>query len=257
MDWLNNYFINPLLYAEGYNWINTLVFGLIFIASLFIIKRILDKLKIKLNKKLFNSLIPFVLLGGILRALQDTGFFNFLGILKFLFITPGIYFLVFSIALISLIIEKKRVKNFTKITGWFLVIFFITIIILKSNNWTGFFTALILTIFSFGITFLIFKKHINVPMLYLPILAHSLDACSSVTAILIVGGFKEQHVLPNLLLKGNLFWLFIPLKILIVLLIIILIKKEDETNWQWLFLFSIFVLGMGPGTRNTLSILLH
>jgi len=257
MDWLNTYFINPLVYAEGYNWINTIVFGLIFIISLFIIKKILNKLKIKLNNKFFISLIPFVLLGGVLRALQDTGFFNFLGAFRFLFITPGIYFLIFSIVLISLIIEFKIKKEFIKFFGLFLILIFSIALILKAVNWLGFLIALFLTSIVFGVTFLIFKKQLNKPIFYLPLFAHTLDACSSVTAILIIGGFKEQHVLPNLLLRGNLFWFFIPLKILIVLFVILLIKKEEDANWRWLFLFSIFVLGMGPGTRNSLSILLH
>ena len=257
MDWLGKFFIKPLVQGTGYNAVNTLVFGLIFIISLFVIKKILKKKEVKLTVNLFYSLIPFVLLGGILRALQDTGFFNFLGVFRFLFVTPGIYLLVFAISLVSLLIDKKLKWNFLRFSGWFLVGFFLTFVFFNGHNWYGFLVAVGLTLSSFFLAYFLFRKVFERFFFSLPVFAHALDACSSVTAILIIGGFWEQHVVPGFLLNQGLFWLFIPLKIIIALIIVYFIKKESDSEWQWLFLFSLLVLGLGPGTRNLLSILLH
>ncbi len=257
MDWLSAYFIDPLVKGTGYNIVNTLFFGIVFIIFLFIIEKVSEKMKIKFDEKLFFSLAPFIILGGVLRALQDTGFFNFLGYFRFLFVTPGIYFLIFSIVLISLWVEKKGVKNFAELNGVVLAAFFLTIALLESRNWSGFLIAVSLALISFFLSFLLFRKFLKSMEAWTAVFAHSLDACSSVTAILIVGGFWEQHVLPKFLLNAGLFWLFIPLKILFVLFVSRFIEEESRGNWRWLFLFSLVVLGLGPGTRDALAILLH
>jgi uncharacterized membrane protein len=258
MDFVIKYFINPIVYGQGYNSVNTIVFALIFLLSLWVVKKLLDYFRISLSEDLFLKLVPFVLLGGELRALQDINFFNFLGWFRFLFVTPGIYFSIFFVAFLVLIVEKRTRKKVVLWTGVVLDLIFFSFILFYAKNWVGFLIAIELTVLSFLVVFILFKKFMDKRMIYLPVFAHALDACSSVTAILIVGGFKEQHVVPNLLLRGSLFWFFIPIKILLALAVVYLIDiEEKDENWKWLFLFSILALGLGPGTRDALTILIH
>ena len=257
MSFVADYLIQPILTGEGYNIYNTTFLALVLILWIFITFKILKKSGIKLDKKLWMKLLPFALLGGITRALQDIQLFSFLGNFQYLFITPGIYFLIYFITLSFLLLDNKLRRNLTGKIGWFFVIFFGVFILFNAKNLTGFATAIGLTLICFGITISLFEKKLKNLMSYAPVFAHVLDACSSVTAILIIGGFKEQHVLPNLLLPGDLFWFFIPLKIMISLFAVYLINKEASKDWRWLFLFTVFIMGIGPGIRNSLTLLLH
>ena len=257
MSFVIDYLIKPILSGEGYNLYNTSFLALILILWIFLTFKILKKSEIKLDKKLWLKLLPFALLGGITRALQDIDFFSSLGNWQYLFVTPGIYFLLYFITLSFLLFDKKLKKQFTNKIGWILVFIFSSIILINAKNWSGFATVIGFTLICFGITFYLFRKKLNNFMSYAPVFAHILDACSSVTAILIVGGFKEQHVLPNLLLPGDLFWFFIPLKIMISLFAVYLINKETNKDWRWLFLFTVFIMGIGPGVRNSLTLLLY
>lgn len=259
MGFLEEFFINPIIYGIGYNIANTIVYAVILIIALFGVIKLLKKMKIKTNRKLWFDLLPFVLLGGSLRALQDIGFFESLGDLQYLFVTPLIYIFIFLIALASLIISKKW-KDITRNFGMILFGISIIFVLLNSKNWFGLGIVLGLTFLVFLITYFymnfVKSKLLLKPENWMPLFAHTLDACASVTAISIIGGYQEQHVVPGFLFSYLPFWVFIPLKVIVVLLIIYIIEKESKREWNWMLKFAIFVLGMGPGLRNTLTLLI-
>lgn len=256
---IEEFFINPIIYGTGYNIVNTLVFSLILIISLFFVMKLLRKMKVKLNDRLWWRLFPIVLLGGILRALQDQSLFIFLGDLQFIFVTPMIYFLIFAIAIIFIFVDKKTKKGTNIYFTYFLVIFFIMFAFFLGSQWEAFFIAIILTGVSFGIIYFVLK-YLKIDILNKVnssiVLAHTFDACSSVAAISILGGFTEQHVLPRLMFNYMPFYFFIPIKIGLSLFAVYLIDKEVKDEWKWLLKFTILVLGMGPGVRNLLTMLM-
>ncbi len=256
---INEYFINPIIYGTGYNILNTLVFSLILITSLFFVMKLLRKMKVKLNDVLWWKLFPIVLLGGILRALQDQSLFIFLEDLQFIFVTPMIYFLIFSIAIVFLYLDKKIKKNRMVYANYFMVAFFIMFAFFLGREWTAFFIAIILTWISFGIIYFVLKylklnilNKVNSTV----VLAHTLDACTSVTAISILGGFTEQHIVPKFIFTFLPFYYFIPIKIGLALFAVYLIDKEVKDEWNWLLMLTIFILGMGQVIRNLLTILM-
>lgn len=258
MGFLEDYFINPILQGTGYNLINTAVYAIILIFSLFLVVKLLMRLGIRPSKKFWYDLLPFVILGGVVRALQDMRFFTGLGSLQYIFVTPFIYLLIFAIVLITLLISKYW-KDVTRITGYALLLIFLLVSFAKAIEWTGFGIIIGLTLVSFGLTFFLvryLKPELVSGLNFFPVLAHVLDGCATVTAVSIVGGFQEQHVVPNLLFSFLPLWTFIPIKILISLLAVYIIEKETKLEWNWLLLFTIFVLGMGPGVRDSFTVLL-
>lgn len=259
MGFLEEYFIDPIIYGTGYNIVNTITFAIILIIALFFLIKLLRRLDIKTDRKLWYDLIPFVLLGGVLRALQDMNFFENLSIFQYFFVTPLIYFVVFFLALGIILFSKYSKIDITKDAGYFLLIFFSVIVVFKGINWDifGIIMALTLLIF-FSIFFALkfFKSKIIKGLNSFPLFAHILDSSASVTAIMLVSGFKEQHVVPSFLFTFLPYWTFIPIKILIVLTALFIIDKEAKGKWNWMLKFTVFVLGMGPGIRNTLSVLM-
>lgn len=257
MEFLGEHFIGPIVHGTGYNLINTMAFAFALVAALVAIDRAFGARRVRLENKLWWHLIPMVVLGGTLRALQDRSFFAFMGVFQYLFVTPMIYFTLFALAMLLLCMERRSGKNALLPAGSLLACFFLGFAFIGGNNFHGFFLALGLTAIVFSITYIIFRK-----MRFMTkenasaILAHALDACSSVTAITILGTFKEQHVLPNIIFTHIPFYFFIPLKVGLALLAVHVIDKETKGNWNWLLKFTVLVLGLGPGIRNSIAILM-
>jgi uncharacterized membrane protein len=95
--------------TEGYNIVSTLSYGLILAVAIFVIYRLIVILQIKLDKWFFVAVIPFIMFGGLARALEDALLFD--SPLVYLFISPLIYIMTGLIALALLIISHKLTEN--------------------------------------------------------------------------------------------------------------------------------------------------
>lgn len=254
---LADYFIDPIVNGTGYNVINTLSFAFMLVAALVVIDMVFGRMRIRLDKRLWWRLMPLVVLGGTLRALQDVHFFSFMGVFQYALVTPMIYFTLSIAAALLIFADRATGKNILLGAGAFLASFFLTFTVLMGHNFEGLAIALALTAAVFAATWALFRKtKLMARENASAILAHALDACSSVTAISILGTFREQHVLPNIIFSYLPFPFFIPLKIGLALLAVHVIDKETKGNWNWLLKFTVLVLGMGPGIRNALAILM-
>jgi len=88
--------------SAGYNIVNTITYGIILVISFFGIFELVRHFDIDINKKFVYTLLPWVILGGSLRSLEDAGLFH--DPLDKLMITPMIYFLLgFSAIFLMLI----------------------------------------------------------------------------------------------------------------------------------------------------------
>jgi len=258
MGFLEDYFINPILHGTGYNPVNTLVYAVLLVASLPLLARLMKKLGLQADEKTWISLLPFVIFGGLLRAMQDHQMFSFLcGAEYALFVTPGIYFTVFLLAFASILLEKKAGVP-TVLTGVFLLLFFGSWYMFNIQTLTPLAWVLGIAVISFAPVYFVLSKYSwrTLPEVSsMPVLAHVLDASASWTAISVVGGYWEQHVLPSALFSPETFWMFIPLKLVVSALAIMVIDRYSEGYDAWIFKFALLVLGLGPGVRDTLTML--
>ena len=256
MDFFQQYFIEPIEKGTGYNIVNTITYAVVLIISLFILIKILKRLGIKLDSKLWSDLLPFVLLGGVLRALEDISFFPH----TWLLITPGIYFLVFGVAFVSILAEKYTKLRLTRYLGISFLTLFGFVVLTYAKNWGAFLLTIGLALICFIITFavlMVLKVKILKGKNWQVLFAHVLDASASFMAVtfLCIGQVRyfEQHVVPSALFSSVGTWVFIPIKIVVVLLALYVIDKETSKEWNWMLKFTILVLGLGPGTRDLLT----
>lgn len=259
---VNQFYIKPIVEGTGYNVVNTLTYAAILIAAVYIILKVLRKLDVDLDRELWINLLPFVLLGGFTRALEDTGLFSSLGFFQYLFITPLIYLLIFFSAFIPLLVVN-RLELKRRYIGYFglsLLVLSSIFVILRATRVSSFFIALGIAFTGCFLTYsallLIGQDRFRSVVNWSPILAHSLDASASYTAIVLVGGYTEQHVLPSAIFGVLPFFLFIPMKLALAAGTIYFIDSELEGKWSWMLKFMILVLGLGPGVRNILTILM-
>jgi len=259
MKFIEKYFIDPIIYKTGYNIINTISYALLFILISFLIYKMIPK-KVKIDKKLFFSSIPFILLGSTLRVLEDASILK-----NFLFVTPMIWILLafyavttFFISLtISNHLKQKYFDKYYKIWPIFGIIpllFFITAI--RINYPIYLLKIILAAVASCSIAYLIsvkfnFMTESNMNILFV----HMFDASTTYTA-LSTGNYFEEHVV------GSLFTnIFGPIGMYILKLPVLLLvfwqleKYKDKRVKNYIYLL-ILILGLGPGTRNMLRLIM-
>lgn len=264
-DFIYEYFLKTMCYQ--YNVVNTIVYGLILIAAVFGTYTLLERLKIKIDKKLFYAVIPFILFGGSARALRDhTEISTIFQNAPQLFCSPIIYFIVFAVALGSLLfgiaIQKKLKFEYWKtmaLVGFAILAY--NIGNFRIENWAA--VAMIGGLFAFWLAVLFgfshFKPKILSRMNAGILSSHLLDASSTFTALTFFG-YREQHVLPTFLidLAGGAAagaWIMFPLKILVVGGVLLLLDKYRENGQFKNFLkLIILILGLALGTRDFLTV---
>ncbi|MCD6477582.1 MAG: DUF63 family protein [Candidatus Aenigmarchaeota archaeon] len=258
MGFIEKYFLQPM--GHYYTLPATIVYALIFVVAVFLVyKYILKKMKMKVDKNFILSLVPFIFLGGIMRALEDAGFYH-----GYFFVSPGIYvtlfFVTLAILIISALIQKKFKFDYWKtmlITGTILCAFNLyEVFLFGLRNWRG--VLMILGLVGmwaavFAPIHLKFPKYLS-RMNYSILVSHLFDGSSTFVALTFFG-YAEQHVLPTFLIGFTGPWIMFPLKIFIVWPVLYLIDKyvEDEGFRNWLKI-AILILGLALGTRDMLKV---
>lgn len=96
---------NGVTAQTGYNPYNTVAWALIAVTAILFIRREFNRRDIQLTTQTAINSIPFILLGGILRFLEDTAVLPF--ILRPLAITPVIYLVIAGLFLGSFPLASK------------------------------------------------------------------------------------------------------------------------------------------------------
>jgi uncharacterized membrane protein len=230
----------------GYTWDKTLIYGIILIVAVFLIFKMLKKLKVKIDGKFSLSIFPFVLFGGVLRVLRDLGILT-----SFLFATPYIYLLVASITiltlLISLLLERKFGISYHKLI--FLTGFILFSIAVAEISKFDFIRAVYVLTFFFP--FFVFISLIKWSKANKAVtLIQTLDGITTFVSINFFG-YGEQHVLPSFIIQTFGTFTFPLIKIIAIVLALILIDKFFEDREMKNFVkLCIAILAGGTSTRD-------
>ena len=85
---------------EGYNALNTIVYGLVLSLAVYWCYALLRKLHIEADWKFIMALLPYIILGGTMRALEDARLFR--PPVSYFFIAPVIYLTLASLVVLGL-----------------------------------------------------------------------------------------------------------------------------------------------------------
>jgi len=268
-EFIYQYYIVP-----GYDWIDTITYGIILGIAVFGIIPFLKKLKIKIDKRFIIGIIPFIFFGATTRELVDhnLGIYTLIGPYpeNFFLVAPFIYITMFILTSIIMIISivterlslkiKYHVPMF--IIGSFISMYNIALIVQSIRDMSPFLYVLIISFLWFFVISLSseikqlkFLKNEN--NIYL-IMSHIVDASATYVGIDFLG-YSEQHVLPNFLINylGTSLIMF-PLKLIVIIPAIYIIDKElryDELSRRFIKLV-IFILGIGPAIRDVTMMLI-
>ena len=109
-DFINTNYILPL--CKYYTLPGTLTYGIILVAAVALVYKLLQKLEIKIDKHFFYALLPFIIFGGWTRALRDHNLYD-----GWWWCSPPIYFLIFALAFGSLLVGVGLQRKF-KFAYW-------------------------------------------------------------------------------------------------------------------------------------------
>jgi uncharacterized membrane protein len=264
---IQKYYIDPVTYGTGYNIYNTITYAIILIAAAFLVYKLLKYFQIKIDNRFFFAVLPYIVLGGLLRALEDAGV-----VAGFLYKTPVIYLLVFVIAIAALFVAiiTERLGKVEYYKTWFaigIVAVIAGLVFVKPVNLYALGIIAAITIAWIIIFFVVKKlgkgydklqKFFTKENMFL-LNVHMFDASTTFTAIQFYPYF-EQHVLPNFLI--NIFGpiAMFPLKLVIVSLVLYVLDKElckeSEGDLKNFIKFLILILGLAPGLRNLLRLVM-
>lgn len=271
-DFVETYYLHPIVQDTGYNLVNTLTWALVLVAFLFLTFRLLKMLRIAIDGRFIAAVSPYILAGATLRVLEDAALVT--PPLSYLFITPLIFFLVFGCCLAVLVLSVIPAR-YTRLKGCAVTHVFALIgllwfcgalaILLATQPlaapWVplavcgiagAVLSALYLLARAGNVQFLTTRLNLAV------VGAHLLDAASSVIGIDLFG-YTGKHVLESLIVKytGTAAGMF-PLKLGIILPVLYLLETEmtaEARDLKNLVLLALLVIGLAPAVRNTLRLM--
>jgi uncharacterized membrane protein len=277
-EFIYKYYIDPIRYGQPYTLVDTLTYAVILLACIWLIYRWLETNKISIDRAFVYALIPWVVLGGCLRVVEDTGVIT--SDIHVIFTTPLIFFLIFAIAMPVLYIankleQKNMIHSWKRLFGAtglilagitlsFLLWFGITsahLDLIVAASILGMATGssiLLYALIRYGFRW----KYIEDRLYQILIFGHMLDASATSYGIDLHSiGYNEQHVVGSALinLTGTAFVMF-PLKLIVLIpgiYILELYRREGASGIWYLILLAMIMVGLAPGIRDMLRMVLY
>ncbi len=277
-EFLYKYYIDPIRYGQAYTLVDTLTYALILIVAVYLLYRGLRRYRIAVDDELVLATLPFVVLGGLLRVVEATGMIT--SDLRFLLITPLIFFTIFAVAAVALFAGKLAenaglVSRYSRVYGgagivacllagaalvWFglaettiALDVLVTILALALVSSLAFWAFLVYVL----------KWDYASNILYkLLIFGHMLDASATSYGIDIHPvHYVEQHVVGSSLIEltGTAFSMFL-LKIAVLvpaIYVLEMYRREGNPELWHLILLAMIVVGMAPGIRDLVRMVLY
>lgn len=277
-EFIYKYYIDPIRYGQPYTLVDTLTYALILLVCVWLVYRWLESYKISVDRKFVYALLPWIIFGGVLRVVEDTGVVA--NDLYVLLTTPLIFFVIFAIAMPVLYLSSRlermgKISSCMKMFGSvglaltlggliFLIWFGVTsshlnlivgVIILAM---TGLSSAILYYFMKYG-----FKWSFVSDRLYQILIAgHMLDASATSYGIdLHAIPYVEQHVVGAAMIEltGTAFVMF-PLKLIVLIpgiYILEIYRREGASGIWYLILLAMIMVGLAPGVRSLLRMVLY
>jgi len=234
-EFIYKYYIDPIRYGQPYTLIDTITYAVILIASVYLVYRGLRRTGIDIDQEFVLATIPYVVFGGLLRVVQDTGMIT--SAFQYLLITPIIFFVIFLYTILLLftgrLLEKAGyISRYSRFYGWAGV----ATCIVTAAVLIGFglfetrvaldvvavilamTAASTLAVWAF-LKYVLKWDYVSNPLYQLLIIGHMLDASATSYGIeLHTLTYVEQHVVGANLIEwtGTAFAMF-PLKLVVVI----------------------------------------
>jgi len=277
-DFLYEYYIGPIINGEAYTIVDTLTYAVILVIAVFLIYRWLTHTGIGIDRDFVLATLPYVVLGGLLRVVEDTGIIPYPYYV--LLVTPLIYFVIAFYAVAVLMLSwnlelRGIISNYSRgFAAGGIAACLISVVPLiayglnESRIALDVFAAILLmalgsTLAVWAVLRYVFRWEYASDLLYrLLIFGHMFDASATSFGIDIHEKvYVEQHVVGSALIDttGTAFSMF-ALKLAVIvpaIYVLEMYRKEGNIQFWHLILLAMIVVGLAPGIRDMVRMVLY
>jgi uncharacterized membrane protein len=271
--------------GQPYNVVDTLTYAIILVIGIYLLYRWMSQstwlsdIGFKIDASFILATLPYVVLGGVLRVVQDTGMIT--GDFQFLLVTPLIYFVLFFFTIAMLFLSRfltlqgltKSFLTFYVLAG-IMAVFVVSLVLLAwgiNHTHIDLFVLFIIPLMALTATVIVWAfmryvlswKYIADPLYITLLFGQLLDASATSYGIDLHPSvqYVEQHVVGVALinLTGTAFVMF-PLKLVVLfpaIYIMQLYRKEANPAFWHLVLLAMIVVGFAPGIRDMVRMVLY
>jgi uncharacterized membrane protein len=284
-DFIYKYYIDPIRMGQPYNIVDTLTYALILVLGVYLLYRWMSQstwlsdIGFKIDARFILATLPYVVLGGLLRVVQDTGMIT--GDFQFLLVTPLIYFVLFFFTISMLFLSRYlTLQGFTKsfLTFYtFAGIMSAFVVLLVLFAWginyahVDLFILAVIPLMALAATFLVWAcmryilrwEYVTDPLYLILIFGQLLDASATSYGIDLHPSVRyiEQHVVGSGLIElTHTAFVMFPLKLVVLfpaIYIMELYRKEANPAFWHLVLLAMIVVGLAPGIRDMMRMVLY
>ena len=284
-DFIYKYYIDPIKTGQAYNVVDTLTYAIILVLCVYLLYRwmsastYLAESGFSFDRNFILATVPYVILGGLLRVIEDTGMIT--SDWKYLLITPLIYFTLFFFVIGVMFVSRYlTLKGITASFIQFYAFAGVLAMIVASLILCSFgmmhngidlvilaiiplmavtATAVVWAVMKYALGWTYVSDPVYVTLLFGQLLdasatSYGIDLHPSVQ-------YVEQHVVGSALIgmTGTAFVMF-PLKLIVLfpaIYVMQLYRKEANPAFWHLVLLAMIVVGFAPGVRDMVRMVLY
>ncbi|VVB94933.1 Uncharacterised protein [uncultured archaeon] len=270
IDFINRNFIEGIINDTSYNHFDMVTYVIILFVGVFAILKLLNKLRIEVDEEFVIATIPYIFMGSVFRVIEDADLLK--PPVKYFFITPLIYFVIFAICfgilLLTRYLEKrKKIRNHIHAyatAGVVLSLAGIAIIVYHTlPHWNldiliySLVPAIILTEIIKRVSPAIDMTYLRSRMYSFAVFSFVLDSLTTYIGTDLMG-YTNKHPFSSFF--ASVFGtgiVMIPLSLILVMLVILLLEKDSKNDKnedeKYMLTLTLIVLGFSMGARNLLA----
>jgi uncharacterized membrane protein len=234
----------------GYDIQKTGLYAILLSVAVYFVFLILRKLKVRVDKRLAVAVSPYVVFGSCLRVIKDAGMID-----SFLFVTPGIYALIFCVFMgaLALSLLTRRLFGIEYHKTAFMIGILLLPFTLSQLDYTR--PYAISTVAFLVSPWLILFSAVRWPFENKIVASlHMFDATCTFTALSYYN-YYEQHVLPTFFINafGPLSFLIIKFAAIVTALYLI-DRISMDSEFKGYIKLVIGILGAATGTRDFITL---
>ncbi len=284
-DFIYKYYIDPIRLGQSYNIVDTLTYAIILVIGVYLLYRWMSQSTwlsdggFTLGAGFLLATLPYVVLGGVLRVVQDTGMIT--GDFQFLLVTPLIYFVLFFFTITMLFLSRtvtrmgfsKNILTFYTGAG-ILATAVVSLVLLAwgiNHAHVDLFILAIIPLMACTATLLVWAcmryllgwKYVTDPLYITLLFGQLLDASATSYGIDLHPSVQyiEQHVVGSGLIElTNTAFVMFPLKLVVLfpaIYIMEIYRREANPAFWHLVLLAMIVVGLAPGIRDMTRMVLY
>jgi len=284
-DFIYKYYIDPIRLGQSYNIVDTLTYAIILVIGVYLLYRWMSQSTwlsdggFTIGAGFILATLPYVVLGGVLRVVQDTGMIT--GDFQFLLVTPLIYFVLFFFTITMLFLSRtvtrmgfsKNILTFYAGAG-IVSTAVVSLILLAwgiNHAHVDLFILAIIPLMACTATLLVWAcmryllgwKYVTDPLYITLLFGQLLDASATSYGIDLHPSVQyiEQHVVGSGLIElTNTAFVMFPLKLVVLfpaIYIMEIYRREANPAFWHLVLLAMIVVGLAPGIRDMTRMVLY